>query len=237
MFNEDQRISIIGGANNVNRLGFSSSDLVSSMGGMGGFSGGGGGGGGRGGRGGGGGGGNAGNGNTRSWNAGVNFRDNWGKKMEFNANYFVSKTSTINRSKSLRKNLFANDSTSLTDEQSYQRNDNLNHRFGFRWEYEIDSMNSILLTPNISIQHSESESFDSLLTMAVTPKYNYKAIEGTSTRSNQRDGVSFNNNLLFRHRFKKLGRTFTIGWNTAVNDSEGEGYNTSPIIITDQTAP
>lgn len=223
MFNEDQRISIIGGANNINRLGFSSNDMVSGMGGMGGFSGGRGGG-----RGGGGGGGSAGNGNTKSWNAGVNYRDDWGRKMEFSGNYFVSKTSTVNRSKSLRQNLFANDSTSLSDEQSYRNNDNLNHRFGFRWEYEIDSMNSILLTPNISIQQSESESLDSVVTISSTPKYNYKAIEGSSSRTNQRDGVSFNNNLLFRHRFKKPGRTFTIGWNTAVNDSEGNGYTISP---------
>lgn len=226
MFNEDQRISIIGGANNINRLGFSSNDMISGMGGMGGFSGGGGRGGG--GRGGGGGGGSAGNGNTKSWSAGVNYRDDWGKKMEFSGNYFVSKTSTVNRSKSLRQNLFANDSTSLSDEQSYRKNDNLNHRFGFRWEYEIDSMNSILLTPNINIQQSESESLDSVVTVASTPKYNYKAIEGSSSRTNQRDGISFNNNLLFRHRFKKPGRTFTIGWSTAVNDSEGDGYTISP---------
>lgn len=226
MFDEDQRISIIGGANNINRLGFSSNDMISGMGGMGGFSGGGGG---RGGRGGGGGGGNAGNGNTKSWSAGVNYRDDWGKKMEFSGNYFVSNTSTINRSRSLRQNLFFdNDSTSLSDEQSYRKNENLNHRFGFRWEFEIDSMNSILLTPNISIQQSESESVDSVLTIASTPKYNYKAIEGVSSRTNQRDGVSFNNNLLFRHRFRKPGRTFTIGWSTAVNDSEGDGYNISP---------
>ncbi|NII25280.1 TonB-dependent receptor [Pseudoflavitalea sp. X16] len=227
MFDEDQRISIIGGANNINRLGFSSNDMISGMGGMGGFSGGGGrGGGGRGG--GGGGGGSAGNGNTKSWSAGVNYRDDWGRKMEFSGNYFVSKTSTINRSKSLRQNLFANDSTSLSDEQSYRKNDNLSHRFGFRWEYEIDSMNSILLTPNINIQQSESESLDSVVTISSTPKYNYKAIEGSSSRTNQRDGISFNNNLLFRHRFKKPGRTFTIGWSTAVNDSEGDGYTISP---------
>lgn len=228
-FDDDQRISILGGANNINRLGFSSNDLISSMGGMGGFSGGGGrGGGGGGGRGGGGGGGSAGNGNTKNWNAGVNYRDDWGKKMEFNGNYFVSNTSTINRSRSVRQNLFKNDSTSFSNEQSYRRNDNTNHRFGFRWEYEIDSMNSILLTPNINIQQSESESFDSVLTVASSPKTNYKAIEGASSRTNQRDGVSFNNNLLFRHRFKKPGRTFTIGWTTAVNDSEGDGYNISP---------
>lgn len=221
MFEEDRRISIIGGANNINRLGFSSNDLISSMGGMGGFSGGGG----RGSRG---GSGNTGNGNTKSWSAGINYRDDWGKKMEFSGNYFVSNTSTINRSKSLRQNLFNNDSTSYSDEQSYRKNDNLTHRFGFRWEYQIDSMNSLLLTPNVNIQQSESESFDSILTIAATPKYSYKAIEGVSSRTNQRNGISFNNNLLFRHRFRKPGRTFTVGWNTSVNDSEGDGYNISP---------
>jgi uncharacterized membrane protein YgcG len=234
MFNEDQRISIVGSANNVNKLGFTSNDVIGNMGGMGGITGGGGGGGGRGGggRGGGGGGnsggGSAGNGNTKSWNAGINYRDDWGKKMEFSGNYFVSKTSTFNRSRSLRQNLFANDSTSLSNEQSYTENDNLNHRFGFRWEYTIDSMNSILATPNINVQHSESGSMDSILTTSNTPKSSYKAIQGTSSRTNQRDGVSFSNNLLFRHRFHKPGRTFTIGWTTSVNDSEGDGFNTSP---------
>jgi uncharacterized membrane protein YgcG len=229
MFNDDQRISIVGSANNVNQQGFSATDVISTMGGMAGGGGGRGGGGGS--RGGGGGGnptGSAGNGNTKTWSAGVNYRDDWGKKMDFSGNYFVSNTSTINRSRSVRQNLFANDSTSLSNENSFSRNDNLNHRFGFRWEYEIDSMSSILLTPNINVQHSESESVDSSITTSNTPKSSYKAIEGASARSNQRDGVSFNNNLLFRHRFHKPGRTFTIGWTTAVNDSEGDGLNTSP---------
>ncbi len=70
--------------------------------------------------------------------------------MEFNANYFVSKPVPLTVARVYARICLATDSTSLSDEQSYQRNDNLNHRFGFRWEYAIDSMNSILLTPNIT---------------------------------------------------------------------------------------
>jgi uncharacterized membrane protein YgcG len=200
------------------------------MGGMGGFSGGGGRGGGGGGRGGGGGngGGSAGNGNTKSWSAGVNYSDDWGKKVLFSGNYFVSNTDAINRSTSLRQNFFDNDSTSLSNEKSYTRNNSTNHRFGMRFEYIIDTMNKLLITPNFNIQRSESQSFDSLQTYAQTPKSYYKAIEGVSARNNQRDGLTFNNNLLFMHRFHKPGRSFTVGWNTSVNDSEGDGYNTSP---------
>jgi len=236
VFNDDQRISVVGSANNVNQQGFTGTDVIGNMGGMGGFSGGGGGGrgGGGGGRGGGGGGGgnptasSGNNGNTKTWSGGVNYRDDWGRKMDFTGSYFVAKTSTINRSRSLQQNLWGRDSTSYENENSFTRNDNLNHRFNMRWEYSIDSMSSILMTPSINIQHSESESMDSNVTTAHNPKLDYKAIEGASARSNQRDGVSFQNNLLFRHRFHKPGRTFTIGWNTSVNDSKGDGLNTSP---------
>ncbi|MBS1566511.1 MAG: TonB-dependent receptor, partial [Bacteroidetes bacterium] len=49
--------------------------------------------------------------------------------------------------------------------------------------------------------------------------------------SNTRDGWNLANNLLFRRRFHKTGRTLTIGWNTILNNSDGEGYNTSPYLF------
>ena len=235
-FNNDLRLSVIGGANNINRVGFTATDMISNMGGMGGFSGGGfgGGGGGRGGgRRGGGGGGNAGPGNTRSWSAGVNYRDDWGPKMDFTGSYFISGNNTTNRSQSYRQNFYAGDSVALVNEDSYRKNSSVNHRFGFRWEYEIDSMNSILITPSISVQQSESMSIDSSTTQATSPKFNYNAIRRISERANERDGWNLNNNILFRHRFRKPGRTFTIGWSTGINDSDGEGYNKSPYYFID----
>jgi hypothetical protein len=222
MFRDRTQLSILGGANNTNRQGYTFNDLISSMGGMSGINGN---------RGGQGPSGSAGNGNTNSWSTGINFRDQWGKKIEFAGNYFVSRSSNVNNSKSFRQNFLTEDSVSFADEISYRKNVNLNHRIGMRIEYFIDSMNSIVMTPNINIQRSESESFDSLITRATSPKFDYTAITSTQNRNNQRDGLSLNNNLLFRHRFHKPGRTFTIGWNTALNESDGEGYNITPYLF------
>ena len=241
VFDNKTQISVLGGANNVNRLGFSSSDLISTIGGMGGiaaggFGGGGGGGRGGGGRGGGGGGNRGGgggingapNGNTASWNTGINYRDQWSPKVEFGGNYFVNNTSTINNSKSHSQDFYPHDSITYTDENSYTKNTSISHRFNTRLEIMIDTMNSILITPTFGFQHSESLSYDSVLTRSTNPKLNFVSIEGKSQRTNQRDGWNLGNNLLYRHRFKTPGRTFTIGWTTGLNHSDGEGFNISP---------
>ena len=237
-FDNKAQLSVIGSANNINRPGFTSSDLVSSIGGMGAVSGGGGGGGNRGGgggggnRGGGGGGGgnnsSAANGNTQTWSAGVNYRDSWSPKLQFAGNYFISNTTTINKSDSYMQRFFPGDSVAKTMDESYSKNTNLSQRFGGRLEYTIDTMNSLLFTPTFSLQHATSLNYDSIVTGAQSPAYDYTAITGNSARSNKRDGWNFGNNTLFRHRFRKPGRTLTIGWNTAVNNSDGEGFNTSP---------
>jgi hypothetical protein len=224
-FNNSQQVSVLGGANNINRLGFTSNDLVSSMGGMGGGRRAGGGG-------------NApaaANGNTKSWNAGINFRDEWGTKLQFNGSYFVSQSDNSNYSQSYRQNFFGSDSVAYVNSTSNSDNKSLNHKLGFRLEYTIDSMNSLLTTPSINYQQSTSSSDDSSTTRATNPRLDYKAIGGESHVSNKRDGTSFTNDLLFRHRFHKPGRTFTMGWNTAVNNSNGNGFNFSPYHFYDST--
>ena len=236
-FDNSRQISVLGGANNINKLGFTNNDLVTSMGGMGSVRRGGGGGG----RGGGGGAGgrSTDNGNTKSWSAGINFRDEWGHKIDFSGSYFVSHTSNGNYSESFRQGIFSTDSSTTTNSISSSNNINTNHRFGFRFEYAIDSMNSLLITPTATLQQGNSSSEESSVTQATTSKVSYKAIEGVSSRSNERDGKSFTNDLLFRHRFRKPGRTFTIGWNTALNGSDGHGLNTSPYYFYngDSTTP
>jgi uncharacterized membrane protein YgcG len=250
-FNENRQLSFVGGANNINRLGFTFTDLVSNQGGMGGISGGnrggGGGGGNRGGGGGFGGGGGRGggggtpqtstpDGNTESWNAGVNFRDQWGKKFQIAGNYFASHSTTINRSNSNRQNFFPDDSTTIADNASFDRNSNMNHRFTMRAEYQIDSMNSLLITPNVSWQNSDSYSFDSSSTRTrEKDSAEFRSVESRNDRRNVRSGYNVGNNLLYRHRFKKMGRTFTVGWTTGANNTEGESFVNSPNYFYDKT--
>ena len=216
-FKDNRQISILGGANNTNRRGYTFNDLMSSGSDMRSFN-----------RANNNAGGNAGNGNTRSWSTGINFRDEWGEKLRIGGNYFVARSANESRSERHRQNFFPNDSVALADERSLSSSANLNHRLGLRLEYQIDSMNSVLLIPNITVQQAESESIDSLITHATSPKFNYMAIRGISRRNNERDATSLNNELLFRHRFRKPGRTFTIGWRTALNDNNADGYTDAP---------
>jgi hypothetical protein len=244
-FTGPQRISLLFNTNNINKQGFSFSDIISTMGGFSGFGSSGGGGmmsGGGGQMGGGGGGmqivrvgggggsfGGLGTGSTgiiKSLSSGLNFTDEWGTKLKLTGSYFFSNTDNNQEQLSLRQNIFK-DSTAIQDRQSRSNNKNQNHRFNIRLEYFIDSMNSILYTPSLTFQHSESNSLDTSFVNSTTPTDEYRSVTTNSNRSNERDGMNWNNNLLFRHKFRKTGRTLTLGLNNTIGNSDAGGFTYS----------
>lgn len=248
-FKGSTQLSVIGAVNNTNKQGFSFTDVISTMGGFGGGGGGGFGGGGGGSFGGGGGGGMGGgmgqmiatrggiaglgfggssNGITTSVSTGVNYRDAWGSKIDVSGSYFLSHTKNDAVQNVHKQTFFANDSTTFTNSDKVSQNQNTNHRFNLRFEYRIDSLNSILYTPSFNVQHSEgfSNTIDSVQSAQGANKY--LALTGKSYNDNNRDGISLSNNLLYRRRLNKPGRTFTLGWNGTYNHSDGEGNNISP---------
>jgi len=234
-FKGNQRISLLFNSNNINKQGFSFSDIISSMGGMSAMSGGGG-------RGGGGGmsfgglnfGGNS-TGITRSTAAGLNYTDEWGSKIKVTGSYFYSTTRPLQEQSTFRQTFFPNDSTAARSNISQSNNLNQNHRFNLRFEYSIDSMNSILYTPSMTLQHSESFSLDSSVTQSITPFQQYLAVRGLTRNTNGRDGFNLGNNLLFRHKFKKTGRTLTLGVNNTTGNSESDGltYSSNLFYLSD----
>lgn len=253
-FNGNKRFSVLFNANNINKQGFSFNDIISTMGGFSGFGGGGGGfGGGGGGFGGGGGGFGGGGGggmqivtmgrggggggfggfggqNTgiiRSLSSGLNFNNEWAGKAKFTGSYFFSDSRPVQEQNTLRQTFFVNDSTAFQNRTSRSDNLNQNHRFNVRFEYQIDSLTSILYTPQLTLQHSDNLSYDSSLTTSQTPTRSYTAISTNSQNSNVRDGMNFNNNILFRRKFKKIGRTITIGLNSTLGMSEADGKTIS----------
>lgn len=263
-FNGNNRLSVLFNTNNINKQGFSFSDIISSMGGFSGFGGGGGGfsgGGGRGGSGGGGGGFGGGGGGfggggggfggggmtmvstrgggfggigtgptgiTTSLSTGINFNTE-GKKLKSSGSYFYSRTRNEQEQNTYRQTFFPRDSIALLSRTNTSDNVNENHRFNMRFEYAIDSMHSILYTPSLTIQHSDNENQDTSFTYSQTPLQKYLALTGRTTNTNVRDGLNWNNNLLFRKRFKTPGRTITLGWNNTIGNSESEGYTISPL--------
>ena len=252
-FNGNNRVSVLFNGNNINKQGFSFNDIISAMGGFSGFgggggggggvmitmgSGGGGGGGGFGGggggapmismgRGGGGGFGGGGGGNTgiiRSLSTGLNLSNEWGAgKTKFTGSYFFSDNRPLQEQTVLRQTFFANDSSANQSRSTRSDNINQNHRINIRFEHQFDSLTSILYTPSVTLQHSDNYSIDSSSTISKTPLASFLAIQTNTENTNVRDGYNINNNILFRRKFTKVGRTLTVGLNNTIGGSEADG--------------
>ncbi|MEO7984804.1 MAG: outer membrane beta-barrel protein, partial [Bacteroidota bacterium] len=234
-FNGNKRISLLFNGNNINKQGFSFSDIISSMGGFSGFGGGGGGGGNFGGggmqfTGGRGGGGNFGGGGStgliKSLSAGLNYTDQWGSKIKVTGSYFISNSQTRQQQSVLRQTTYG-DSIVTLNKESASTNKNENHRFNLRFEYQIDSANSILYTPSLTLQNSNNFSNDTSNSRSKTPSAEYLAVTSRNNNTNERTGYNLGNNVLFRHKFGKIGRTITLGWNNTRGNSESHGLTFS----------
>lgn len=237
-FKGDKRISLLFNANNINKQGFSFSDIISAMGGFGGFGGGRGGGGGFGGlqiggRGGFGSffGGSGSTGIIKSLSTGLNYTDMWGGKVKVSGSYFFSDSKPLQEQSSLRRTTSTlptgEDSVLTRNSNSFSNNLNQNHRFNLRMEYQIDSMNSLIYIPSLTLQHSENYNNDTTFTNVEVPTGSYLLNTGKTQNNNERNGYNFSNNLLFRHKFSKVGRTITVGWNNTFGNSKSESFTLS----------
>lgn len=252
-FNGNQRLSVLFNANNINKQGFSFSDIISSMGGFSGFASGGGSSGGSGGFGGGGsGGGGFGGGGmqmmstrgggglfggssatgiTQSLSSGINFNNEFGTKLRLSGSYFFSRTNNDQEQNTFRQATIIDDTISYTTRNSIANNINQNHRFSVRMEYQIDSMNSILYTPGLTLQHSDNMNEDTASTSYTKEGFGYLALASKTKNTNERDGLNFSNNILYRKKFHRIGRTLTVGWSNVYGDSKSDGFNISPVKI------
>ena len=223
-FNGDQRISVLAQSNNVNEQNFAAADLVGAVGNSGG-------GGGRGGRGGGGGGDASSflvqqNGGISKTNAvGINYSDKWGQNTQVTTSYFFNQSNNTAGSNTTRR-YATRDQTYL--ENSLVNSQNLNHRFNLRLDHKIDSANSILFLPRLSVQQNNGNNNLN----GVTLLGDQQAGNVTTDYRSHLIGVSSSNQLLYRHRFAKAGRTISLDANANYNDKNG---NNNLYTVSDTT--
>lgn len=223
IFDGDRRISILGLSNNINQQNFSTEDILGAVG-----SGGQGrsGGGSRGGRGGQGGGGGANNfmvgqqgGIARTNALGLNYSDNWGKKIKVTGSYFYNNTNTVNTSEVSRNYFTGALNNTAYNQLDTTESNNGNHRVNMRMEYIIDSSNSITFTPSFSMQNNESRSSTFAGTQADVRMLS--ATNNSNYASN--DGYNGSANLLYQHKFGKPRRTISLNLNGGLNEKNGVG--------------
>jgi hypothetical protein len=233
IFDGARRISLVGLTNNVNMQNFATEDLlgvISTTSGRGNRGGGGRRGGGRGGSGGGGGRGfgNSGNflvgqqsGISKTNSLGVNFSDEWGKKLNVSGSYFFNNSNNSADETVNRQYFVTADSSQFYNENSISRSENYNHRFNMRLEYKMDSANTLIFTPNISFQ--KNNSFSSVQGVNFLESKEFTS-QTENNNTNNNSGYNINNNILYRHAFGKRGRSLTVNLGTSFNDRDGESF-------------
>ncbi len=239
-FHGNRRISVLGLFNNINQQNFTSQDLLGlSSGGGSGGSGRGGGGRGSGGNGGGGSSGFSGGSSSGSSNnfltaqqpgvantgsGGLNYSDNWGKKIKISASYFFNRIHTIDSASLARSYVPGN---TFYQENTFAPNLNYNHRFNLRLDYAIDSFNTVVFTPKLNLQTNRASSLLNASTQQLPLDLN--SFLNTTRDSSQANNSGYNYaaNLLFQHKFKKPRRTLSLNLESDGNQKTGNGINYS----------
>lgn len=214
-FEGDRRISIIESSNNINAQNFSSQDILGVSGGS-----------------------SRNNfltgqqpGITTTHSAGINYSNQWGLKIKVTASYFFNYTKNTTTTDKVRNYTFPTENgivdssqQSVYKESDISQSKNFNHRFNVRFEYTIDSSNSLIITPALSMQQNYS------VTGQTDSNFNLNNLllsNATNSSNVNNSSYTFSNNIVFRHKLHKKGRTISINLGTSQNEQSGDGtYNT-----------
>ncbi|MCD4734403.1 MAG: TonB-dependent receptor family protein, partial [Bacteroidales bacterium] len=239
IFDNDRKISLLGQSNNINKQNFSSEDLLGVMSSSGrrgrGFRPGGGGpppGGRSGGRppGRGGSGGdvndfkvNQQGGITQTHATGINYTDKWGENIDVTGSYFFNYGDNLSESFLTREYVAVSETKQLYDENDVTDSRNINHRANLRFDYKINENNSILFRPKFTFQDNNGLS----LTDAATRLDNQLLNISTNNFKSDLNAWNFTNDLLYRHKFGKKGRTLSVRLRQDLNDNKGNSFQFS----------
>ncbi|RYF37765.1 MAG: TonB-dependent receptor, partial [Chitinophagaceae bacterium] len=134
--------------------------------------------------------------------------------------YFFNNSNNTANEITNRQYFLENDSTQLYNENQISTSSNYNHRINMRLEYKMDSSNTLIFTPTLSLQKNNSLNKLTGVNSAI------KGIISETNNLNRSDnsGYNFNNNILYRHAFAKRGRSLSLNLGTSVNNRSGDTY-------------
>lgn len=203
-FKGDFKISVLGASNNINSTGFSTNEIMDNMSG--------------------------GRNSYSSWSddgsfsvnglnfgggkgiyqtdmMGVNYSDSWGKKNKVSMNYLYNEVENTNKNKSRRENLLP-ENRFITESESDLRSKSANHTFNYDIEMEIDSLTTLTIVPNLKRGISSNRTSSSSETKN---EFGEDLNNSNSTDILNVDTYSFENEFLIARRFKRKGRSISLG--------------------------
>jgi len=162
--------------------------------------------------------GNSNSGINTAWGGGLNYNNIIGTKLDLQSNYFYNRYNPNQESHIQRQYLLP--STYYYNQNAFSDNLNNSHRFNLNGLYQIDSMNSIRINPSFSYQQTNNRSQTDYQTLSDNQTLTNEGFSNTTAKSK---GYNFRNEITWRKKFAKKGRTFSLSLLTSLNKSDGDG--------------
>jgi hypothetical protein len=195
-FNNDEQISLLGQANDVNKQNFTADGSTGKGAAP-----------------------AANSGVTTVWAGGANYRNAFGPNTDFYGSYFYNNQHiVVNQEDST---ILTSSNTTTSNLSNIQRLST--NRVYLNLEHRFDSSNSLIFRPNITFQNSDPSATSSSSTK---DNFGLPVNNSAGYSSNHNDGFNINgSNLQLRHKFEKKFRTISLDITGTANINNGYGYN------------
>jgi hypothetical protein len=180
-FKDAEQISVLGSVNNTNSNLFNFGSNASGTGGS-----------------------TNGNGITTATALGLNYRNDFGKKVTLYGSYSYAKRDNNTISSSFEQRSFQ-DYAQFNTGNSQNITNNANHRLNLNLEYKIDTANYLKVVPNVSYSSTASNSTN----LINSTKPSVASLQNNAAQSRATSPAA-GANVLFNHKFSKRGRNFSV---------------------------
>ncbi|MCR6720192.1 MAG: TonB dependent receptor [Chitinophagaceae bacterium] len=157
------------------------------------------------------------------WGGGCELQQYHRKKVELTSNYFYNHTNPRTITDRQRQYLLR-DSSYFDNRSAITDNKTNSHRLNLGIDYVIDSFHSIKWNPSIGYQQSDRISNSDY---TQTGSDGRLSNAGYSNTYSGNTAFNWRNDLLFRKKFRKKGRTLSLSLQTTLNNSAGDGSQES----------
>lgn len=146
----------------------------------------------------------------------INYSGQWNSGTQVSGDLTGSRTNNRLQHELWRQYILKADSGRLYHEHSLSENKNYNTRLNVKINHTIDSFNAVVLQSAFSFLDTKSTALLSAITtvddMPVNRISNQTGLSGTTG--------SMVHNILFKHKFRKPGRTFSLNLNTGFRKND-----------------
>jgi hypothetical protein len=164
------------------------------------------------------------NGFIKSLSSGLQYSNKWNDKQTLNLSPKYQSQIYDNTSRTFSQQALGGDSSLNTNSTDKNHVNRYNFKLSGSYDIKIDSMNSLKLVVKGNFYHTESEDIQSAMTARETGTAVNNSNSNLRTKS---DKQSFYASLLYRHKFKKARRTFSLNADWTDLSALGTNFLTS----------